>query len=39
MVEEGHKLLGIYWVAAVGLLFSTILSLWLVWGVLRSGRL
>ena len=39
MVEEGHKLLGIYWVAAIGLLFSTILSLWLVWGVLRSGRL
>jgi hypothetical protein len=32
-------LLGIYWVAAIGLLFSTILSLWLVWGVLRSGRL
>jgi ubiquinone biosynthesis protein len=39
MVEEGPKLLGIYWVAAIGLMLSTILSLWLVWGVLRSGRL
>jgi ubiquinone biosynthesis protein len=38
-VDRGPMLLGIPLLAAIGLLLSTILSIWLVWGVLRSGRL
>jgi ubiquinone biosynthesis protein len=38
-VDRGPMLLGIPLLAAIGLMLSTILSIWLVWGVLRSGRL
>ena len=39
VVEGGIQIMGVPLVAAVGLFLSTILSIWLVWGVLRSGRL
>ncbi|HSK16805.1 MAG TPA: AarF/ABC1/UbiB kinase family protein [Gaiellaceae bacterium] len=38
-VEQGPQLLGIYFLAAIGLILSTLLGIWLVWGILRSGRL
>jgi ubiquinone biosynthesis protein len=39
-IEGGpFQILGVPLVAAVGLILSTLLSLWLVWGVMRSGRL
>jgi ubiquinone biosynthesis protein len=38
-IEGGIQLLGVPLVAAVGLFLSALLSIWLVWGVLRSGRL
>jgi len=38
-IQGGVEILGVPLVAAVGLFLSTILSIWLVWGVLRSGRL
>ena len=38
-VEGGFTILGVPLVAAIGLFLSTLLSIWLVWGVLRSGRL
>jgi len=31
--------IGFFVLAAIGMLLSTVLSIWLVWGVLRSGRL
>ncbi len=38
-IEGGFEILGVPLVAAVGLFLSAFLSIWLVWGVLRSGRL
>ena len=38
-VEGGPQIWGIHFLAVIGLSLSTILSIWLVWGVLRSGRL
>ena len=38
-IEGGIEILGVPLVAAVGLFLSTFLSIWLVWGVIRSGRL
>ena len=38
-IEGGIQILGVPLVAAIGLFLSAFLSIWLVWGVLRSGRL
>jgi ubiquinone biosynthesis protein len=38
-IESRFTILGVPLVAAIGLILSTLLSIWLVWGVLRSGRL
>ncbi len=38
-IEGGIMILGVPLVAAIGLFLSAFLSIWLVWGVLRSGRL
>ncbi len=38
-IEGGFEILGVPLVAAIGLSLSTFLSIWLVWGVIRSGRL
>ncbi|HEU4448490.1 MAG TPA: AarF/UbiB family protein [Gaiellaceae bacterium] len=38
-VERGPQVWGIHFLAVIGLSLSAILSIWLVWGVLRSGRL
>jgi ubiquinone biosynthesis protein len=38
-IEGGITIMGVPLVAAVGLFLSAFLSIWLVWGVLRSGRL
>jgi ubiquinone biosynthesis protein len=38
-IEGGIHVLGVPLLAAIGLILSTLLSIWLVWGVLRSGRL
>jgi ubiquinone biosynthesis protein len=38
-IEGGFQILGVPLVAAIGLFLSALLSIWLVWGVLRSGRL
>src|SRR5215210_6748104 len=37
--EDGPQLLGLHVLSVVGFLLSGILGLWLLWGVLRSGRL
>jgi hypothetical protein len=38
-IEGGFTILGFPLVAAIGLFLSAFLSIWLVWGVIRSGRL
>jgi ubiquinone biosynthesis protein len=38
-IEGGITILGVPLVAAIGLFLSAFLSIWLVWGVIRSGRL
>ncbi|HXV34673.1 MAG TPA: AarF/ABC1/UbiB kinase family protein [Gaiellaceae bacterium] len=38
-IEGGFEILGVPLVAAIGLFLSALLSIWLVWGVIRSGRL
>jgi ubiquinone biosynthesis protein len=38
-IEGGFEVLGVPLVAAIGLFLSAFLSIWLVWGVIRSGRL
>jgi ubiquinone biosynthesis protein len=37
--EAGPKLLGLHFLSVVGFVASGILGVWLLWGVLRSGRL
>jgi ubiquinone biosynthesis protein len=38
LTEEGPQILGLHFVSAVGFLISGILGAWLLWGVVRSGR-
>jgi ubiquinone biosynthesis protein len=35
----GPQLFGIYFLASIGFIASAVLGVWLLWGVLRSGRL
>jgi len=37
--ESGPKLLGLHIVSVLGFFLSTVLGIWLFWGVVRSGRL
>jgi ubiquinone biosynthesis protein len=37
--EEGPQIFGLHFVSALGFALSTLLGLWLLWGVFRSGRL
>jgi ubiquinone biosynthesis protein len=37
--EQGPKFLGLHIVSVLGFVLSTVLGVWLFWGVLRSGRL
>ncbi len=37
--EHGPQLFGVHFLSVVGFTLSTLLGLWLVWGVIRSGRL
>lgn len=39
VVERGPQVFGIHFLSVIGLSLSTLLAMWLVWGVLRSGRL
>ena len=36
--EEGPQIAGLHVLSVVGFLLSGVLGLWLLWGVLRSGR-
>ena len=37
--EEGPQLFGVHFMSVLGFLLSGVLGLWLLWGVIRSGRL
>ncbi len=37
--EEGPQLIGIHFLSVIGFVLSTVLGVWLLWAVLRSGRL
>ncbi len=37
--ETGPQILGLHFLSVIGLLLSGILGAWLLWGVIRSGRL
>jgi ubiquinone biosynthesis protein len=37
--EEGPELLGLHVLSVIGFVLSGVLGLWLLWGVIRSGRL
>jgi ubiquinone biosynthesis protein len=37
--EEGPQLFGVHFISVLGFLLSGVLGLWLLWAILRSGRL
>jgi ubiquinone biosynthesis protein len=37
--EDGPQLLGLHFLSVIGFVLAGILGVWLLWGVLRSGRL
>ena len=37
--ESGPTLFGVHFLSVIGFVAATVLGLWLVWGVIRSGRL
>jgi ubiquinone biosynthesis protein len=37
--EQGPQILGLHFLAVIGFVLSGILGAWLLWGVIRSGRL
>jgi ubiquinone biosynthesis protein len=37
--DSGPHVLGIHIISAIGFVLAGILGLWLLWGVVRSGRL
>src|SRR5439155_25037081 len=39
LAKSGPHLLGLHVVSVFGFVFSSILGVWLLWGVVRSGRL
>jgi ubiquinone biosynthesis protein len=39
LAKSGPHVLGLHVVSILGFTLSTILGIWLLWGVLRSGRL
>jgi ubiquinone biosynthesis protein len=39
LAKEGPQLLGLHALSVLGFILSGILGVWLLWGVLRSGRL
>ena len=36
---NGPQLFGVYFLAAIGFIASAVMAVWLMWGVIRSGRL
>ncbi len=38
-VEDGPQLFGLHFLSVLGFVLSGLLGIWLVWGVIRSGRL
>ena len=36
---SGPQILGVHVISAVGFVMSTVLGVWLLWGVIRSGRI
>jgi uncharacterized membrane protein SpoIIM required for sporulation len=39
LAEEGPQVLGLHVLSVVGFLLAGAFGLWLLWGVIRSGRL
>jgi ubiquinone biosynthesis protein len=39
LANEGPSILGVNVISVIGFTLSTVLALWLVWGVVRSGRI
>jgi ubiquinone biosynthesis protein len=37
--EEGPQIFGLHFLSVIGFSLSALLGIWLVWGVIRSGRL
>jgi ubiquinone biosynthesis protein len=37
--EEGPRIVGVHFISVIGFLLSGVLGIWLLWGVIRSGRL
>jgi ubiquinone biosynthesis protein len=37
--EEGPQIWGLHFLSVIGFSLSALLGIWLVWGVVRSGRL
>ena len=37
--DDGPQILGLHFLSVVGFVLSGVLGVWLLWGVLRSGRL
>jgi hypothetical protein len=37
--KTGPHILGVHVISALGFVFSGVLGVWLLWGVIRSGRL
>jgi ubiquinone biosynthesis protein len=37
--ESGPQILGLHFISVIGFLLSSLLAVWLLWGVVRSGRL
>jgi ubiquinone biosynthesis protein len=37
--ENGPQIFGVHFLAVLGFLLSSLLGVWLLWGVIRSGRL
>ena len=37
--EQGPQLFGIHFISVIGFVLSTVLGVWLLWAVIRSGRL
>ena len=38
-VDAGPSVLGLHFLSVIGFTVATILAVWLVWGVIRSGRI
>ena len=39
LANDGPQIFGLHFLSVIGFVIASVMGIWLVWGILRSGRL